>query len=224
MVISGKKTESAHSQRVLSTGRVLMCAASGLTTGVIVALLWALELLPLVTWTVAATMALVWVWRESWSQDATGTERLAEEESRARSTDVAVVLAAVASLVAVGVAMERSSGQKDAVAITSVVLGLLGAVLSWALVNVVFALKYARLYYLDEPDMSGIDFHQKEPPRYSDFAYMAFTMGMAFAVPETQPTNAHVRKVALGHTLLAYLFGTGVLTVAIDLVTSLGQS
>lgn len=224
MATSVEANESADSQRVLSTRRVLFFAACGLSTGIVIALSWALELLPLVSWAVATTMALVWVWRESWSQDAAGTERLAEEESRARSTDVAVVLAAVASLVAIGVAMERSSGQKDAVAITSVVLGFVSAVLSWALVNVVFALKYARLYYLDEPDRSGIDFHQEEPPAYSDFAYMAFTMGMAFAVPETQPTNARIRKVALGHALLVYLFGTGVLTVAIDLVTSLGQS
>jgi uncharacterized membrane protein len=219
-----RSTETTRTQRVLSTRRVLICTSFGLAAGVVVALSWALELLPLVSWTVAVAMALTWVWYLSWSQDAAGTERLAEEESRARSTDVAVVLAAVASLVAIGVAMERSSGQKDAVAITSVVLSMISAVLSWTLVNTVFALKYARLYYLDEPDVGGINFQQEEPPMYSDFAYMAFTMGMAFAVPETQPTNSHVRKVALGHTLLAYLFGTGILTVAIDLVTSLGQS
>jgi len=211
-------------QRLLSTRRVLICTMSGLAAGVLVALLWAPELLPLVSWTVAATMALVWVWRMCWPQNAVGTERLAEEESRARSTDIAVVLAAVASLVAIGVAMERSSGQRDAVAVTSVVLGMVSAILAWTLVNTVFALKYARLYYIDEPDRSGIDFQQEEPPAYSDFAYMAFAMGMAYSVAETQPTNAHVRKVALGHTLLAYLFGTGILTVAIDLVTSLGQS
>lgn len=175
----------------------------------VVALLWVWELMPLVSWVVAVTMALGWLWRKSWQQDAVGTERLAEEESRARSTDLAVVLAAVGSLVAIGVAMGRSSGQKDSVAVTSVVLCIVSAVLSWALVNAVFALKYARLYYIYEPAQSGLEFPQEEQPAYSDFAYMAFTMGMAFAVPETQPTNARIRKVALGHALLAYLFGTG---------------
>ena len=215
---------SSDSQRVLSMRRLLMFASCGLAVGVVVALVWAWELMPLVSWTVAGTIALVWLWRKSWRQDAAGTERLAEEESRARSTDLAVVLAAVGSLAAIGVAMERSSGHKDAVAITSVVLCVLSVVLSWALVNAVFALKYARLYYIDEPDVGGINFQQDQPPTYSDFAYMAFTMGMAFAVPETQPTSTRIRKVALGHSLLAYLFGTGILTVAIDLVTSLGQS
>jgi uncharacterized membrane protein len=79
------------------------------------------------------------------------------------------------------------------------------------------------MYYLDEPDDGGIDFKQRAAPAYSDFAYLAFTVGMAFAVPEAEPTSTEVRKVALGHALLSYAFGTGVLAVAINLVTNLGQ-
>jgi uncharacterized membrane protein len=79
------------------------------------------------------------------------------------------------------------------------------------------------MYYIDEPDLGGIDFKQDDPPTYSDFAYMAFTVGMSFSVSDTEPTATHVRRVALGHALLAYAFGTGVLAVAINLVTNLGQ-
>ena len=43
------------------------------------------------------------------------------------------------------------------------------------MVNTVFALKYARLYYVDED--GGIDFRQDQPPTYSDLAYMAFLIG-----------------------------------------------
>ena len=101
-------------------------------------------------------------------------------------------------------------------------LSLLGAILSWCLVNTVFALKYARLYYLEE-DEGGIDFKQRGPPAYSDFAYLAFTVGMTFATSETEVTSTRVRKVALGHALLSYGFGTVVVAVAINLVTNLGQ-
>jgi uncharacterized membrane protein len=52
---------------------------------------------------------------------------------------------------------------------------------------------------------------------------MAFTVGMSFAVSETEPTTTRIRRVALGHALLSYAFGTGVLAVAINLVTNLGQ-
>lgn len=93
---------------------------------------------------------------------------------------------------------------------------------SWGLVNTVYAFKYARHYYLDEPDAGGIDFKQADPPAYSDFAYLAFTVGMSYAVSETEPTTTAMRRVVLGHTLLSYMFGTGVLTVAINLVLNLG--
>ena len=47
---------------------------------------------------------------------------------------------------------------------------------------------------------------------------------MAFAVDETEPTTRAIRKVALGHALLSYVFGAGILAVAINLVTNLAQS
>jgi uncharacterized membrane protein len=61
------------------------------------------------------------------------------------------------------------------------------------------------------------------PPTYSDFAYLAFTVGVAFAAPEAEPTSSRVRRVILGHALLSYAFGTVVLAVAINLVTNIDQ-
>jgi uncharacterized membrane protein len=53
---------------------------------------------------------------------------------------------------------------------------------------------------------------------------VAFTVGMPFAVAETEPSSTPMRTVALRHALLAYLFGTVVIAVAINVVTNLGQS
>jgi uncharacterized membrane protein len=192
-------------------------------TGAVVGLVATPRLLPLVSWTVTVAVLLTWVWRKSWPQDPRGTKRLAEHEGTSRSTDVWLLAAAVASLAVVVVALVQSSGQRNATAVASVLLSVLSVALSWALVNTVYAFKYARLYYVDEPDQKGIDFKQEDPPTYSDFAYLAFTVGMSFAVSETEPTSTRIRKVALGHALFSYLFGTGVLAVAINLVTNLGQ-
>ncbi len=127
------------------------------------------------------------MWVIGWHQDAEGTERLAEEESRSHSTDLWVVLAAVASLAAVATALQRSGGT-DPVAVATVLLSVLSVTLAWAMVNTVFALKYARMYYFDEPDRQGFDFAMDTDPAYSDFAYLAFTIGMAYAPSEAQPT------------------------------------
>jgi len=209
--------------RVLSVRRVLASLIAGLVAGGAVATFAAPELAALVVWTVASAVLLAWVWRICWARDAAETEQLAEEENRSRSNDVWVLLGASASLAAVVVALVRSSSRQDATAVAIVLLSLLAVVLSWALVNTVFAFKYARLYYFDEPDQAGIDFKQNEPPAYSDFAYLAFTVGMSFAVSETEPTSTRTRRVALIHGLLSFLFGTGVLAVAVNLVTNLGQ-
>jgi uncharacterized membrane protein len=217
------RTDSSQvSGLILSARRALTCLAVGLLAGGLVAWFWEAELGPLLGWTVAAGVALWWVWRISWRQDSEGTKRLAEEEGRSHSTDMWVVLASLTSLVNVVVALNRSSG-RDLVALVSVLLSVASVTLSWALVNTVFALKYARLYYVDEPDAGGFDFKQEEPPEYSDFAYLAFTVGMSFAVAETEPVQNRTRKVVLGHALLSYLFGTGVVAVAVNLVTNFAQ-
>jgi uncharacterized membrane protein len=211
------------SGRLLSARRALVSLAAGLATGVLVGILATPRLLPLVSWTVTVAVLLTWVWSLSWPQGSEGTKRLAEEESSTRSTDVWLLAAAVASLAVVVLALVQSSSQKNATAVASVLLSVVSVALSWALVNTVYAFKYARLYYLDEPDIGGIDFKQEDPPTYGDFAYLAFTVGMSFAVSETEPTATHIRRVALGHALLSYAFGTGVLAVSINLVTNLGQ-
>lgn len=222
MTIPSRNTD-VKPDRLLSARRALVSLAVGCVAGVVVGLLATPRLMPLVTWTVTVAVFLTWVWRMSWPQGSEGTKRLAEQESRTRSTDVWLLSAAVASLAVVVVALVQSSNQQDATAVASVLLSVLSVALSWALVNSVYAFKYARLYYLDEPDAGGIDFKQDGAPTYSDFAYMAFTVGMSFAVSDTEPTSTRTRKVALGHALLSYAFGTGVLAVAINLVTNLGQ-
>jgi hypothetical protein len=82
-------------------------------------------------------------------------------------------------------------------------LSLASVVLSWAVVHTVFTLRYARLYYLG-PD-GGVDFNDESKPRYSDFAYLAFTIGMTFQVSDTALCSNEIRRTALRHALLSYL-------------------
>src|SRR3954468_2500806 len=210
-----------HPETILSWQRALVALAAGLVASTAAALVGPLELVPIVGWVVATLVVLTWVWRIIWPQDATATERLAQREPRSASTDTACLVAGVFSLGAVVLAVVESGRGSDAGAVAAVVLSFVGAVLSWCLVNTVFALKYSRQYYLEED--GGIDFNQADAPAYSDFAYVAFTVGMAFSPPETELTSTQIRRTALLHGLLSSLFGTGVLAVAVNLVTNLGQ-
>jgi uncharacterized membrane protein len=209
--------------RLLSPQRALLCVAAGLVAGTVAAVAVAPRLGPLVAWCTAAGVALVWVWLICWPQDASGTERLAREESVSHLTDDAIIAACLASIAGVVVALMQSGNQnRDAISTALVVLGVLGTMVAWAMVNTVYAFKYARMYYLDQAQ-GGLDFKQEARPTYSDFAYFAFTIGMSFAVSEVEPTSSDTRRRALPHALLSYLFGTVLIAVAINLVTNLGQ-
>jgi uncharacterized membrane protein len=207
--------------RILSPRRALISLGVGAVSGTVAALCGEPILMPLVGWTVASATALVWVWRISWRQGPRGTKLLAEAESRFHSTDSWVMFAAIGSLAAVVMAEIRSNTRQDSIAVALTLLSVLAVILSWALVNTVFALKYARLYYVDEPDSGGIEFRCTDPPTYADFAYLAFTIGMSYAVSDTEVTQTRIRKVIIGHALLSYLFGTGILAVGIGILTNL---
>jgi uncharacterized membrane protein len=210
--------------RILSARRALVCVAIGAVAGVIASVAVEPGLGPLVAWCTAGLIALIWVWRICWPQDPAGTERLAREESSSRVTDDAIIAACLASIVAVVVALVQSRNPSgDPVSVALVILGVLGTMVAWALVNTVYAFKYARMYFLDQGE-SGFDFKQEKRPTYSDFAYFAFTIGMSYAVSEVEPTSSDTRRKALLHALLSYLFGTVLIAVAINLVTNLGQS
>ena len=98
-------------------------------------------------------------------------------------------------------------------------VGLLSVVLSWTVVHTVFMLRYARGYYSEPP--GGIEFSESEPPTYLDFAYLSFTMGMNFQVSDTSITSKPIRRIALHHALLSYLFGAVLLAIIINVVATL---
>ncbi len=89
------------------------------------------------------------------------------------------------------------------------------------MVHTIFTLRYAALYYRTGTP-GGIDFNQVAPPRYRDFAYVAFTLGMTFQVSDTDITDSEIRATALRHALLAYLFGTLVIAVTVNMLAGLG--
>jgi uncharacterized membrane protein len=137
------------------------------------------------------------------------------------TTDLLILTAAVASLAAVGIVLVSAAHAKGGAQDRQIALGVLSVTVSWAVVHTVFALRYAALYYtgLD----GGIDFHESTPPAYADFAYIAFTIGMTFQVSDTEITSSAIRRTALRHALLSYLFGAGVLATAVNLVASLSS-
>ena len=86
-----------------------------------------------------------------------------------------------------------------------------------------FSLRYAHHYY--ERPVGGVTFPSGDGadlgPDYRDFAYLSFTVGMTFQVSDTEITRVAIRRVVLQQALLAYLFGTVIVAMAINLVAGI---
>jgi len=176
----------------------------------------------LVGWDLTSLVYITWLWTTIRNHDARHTaERATTTDPDRTVADLLLISAAVASLVAVGFVLLRAGQTQGAEELLRVGLGLVSVVVSWAVVHAVFTLRYAQLYYAEQA--GGIDFNQPEPPTYTDFAYLAFTIGMTFQVSDTPLRSRVIRRTALRHALLSYLFGTGILATTINLVASLSS-
>jgi uncharacterized membrane protein len=67
----------------------------------------------------------------------------------------------------------------------------------------------------------GIEFGKESSPTYADFAYLAFTIGMTYQVSDTQLSTREMRKTALRHALLSFVFVTSVVAMTINIVAQL---
>ncbi|MFN8067213.1 MAG: DUF1345 domain-containing protein [Mycolicibacterium insubricum] len=175
---------------------------------------------PAVGWITAAGIYLVWTWLLIGPLDAAGTEehatRHGADDSTLRMAELVVVLASVASLAGVGYLLiaETTNGRD----IGSTVVGILSVAASWVTVHTAFTLRYARLYFPDK----AIDFNQPDiAPTYSDFAYLAFTVGMTYQVSDTDLLTQQMRRTVLFQALVSFLLGAVILAMAINLVAGL---
>ena len=175
----------------------------------------------LVGWIAAAGVYVAWTRFILRGMDAEQTRKWATREDPTRwVADVVVLSASVASLGGVGYVVAAGS-HSGAVALAAAVVGVLTVAASWFAVHTLFTVHYARLYYSGEP--GGINFHDPEPPRFRDFAYVAFTVGMTFQVSDTEICLTSIRATVLRHALLSYLLGAVVLAVTINLIAGLGS-
>jgi uncharacterized membrane protein len=172
-------------------------------------------------WVTAAGVYVAWTHLILFGMDAEQTRRWVMREDPTRWVADAVILSAsVASLGGVGYVVAAGS-RSGAGALEAAVVGVLTVAASWFAVHTLFTVHYARLYYSGEP--GGINFHDPEPPRFRDFAYVAFTVGMTFQVSDTEIGLTSIRATVLRHALLSYLLGAVVLAVTINLIAGLGS-
>jgi uncharacterized membrane protein len=171
-------------------------------------------------WGVAALLIGLAIWPRILRMDAARTKANARDEDFSRvSADLVLLVASVASLIAIFFLVDEA-GQRHGVAkLVLAILAVTVVVLSWLLVQTVYTVRYGDLYYGDP--IGGIDFNDGGDPDYHDFLYLAFTIGMTYQVSDTDLGTKALRRTAIRHAFLSFVFVTVILAVTINVVASL---
>lgn len=90
---------------------------------------------------------------------------------------------------------------------------------AWVLLNMLFAIHYAHRFYAPGAECL-IKFPDEAPRVFSDFVYFAFIIGMTFQVSDVAIMDSGVRRLALAHSIIAFLFNVFVVALAVNALGS----
>lgn len=146
-------------------------------------------------------------------------EAMADADGGRTETDIVVVIGALASLAGIATVLASSGDKSVAPLEAAICVGAVAA--SWLAIHAVYTMRYARHYYVNE--RGCVDFNNDDKPSLADFAYLAYCLGMTYQVSDTDLKTKGVRRIVFFHTLLSYVFGTGVIASTINLVIGMAQ-
>jgi uncharacterized membrane protein len=96
---------------------------------------------------------------------------------------------------------------------------------SWLILQTMFAVYYARLYYQKPPaggdDIArGLRFPTDEAPDYWDFLYFACTLAMCYGVSDISITAKFIRRVTLAQTLICFFYYTVIIGIVMNVIAT----
>ena len=179
-------------------------------------------------WNAFAWSFVLFSWVRIAFADARTSVQTAKLEDTGRTIIfVFVILAAVTSLFAVAVLIGEAKGLSKGLVTGHLLLAGGTVISSWVLVHTVFTMHYAHAFYrqMDDDEASsqggGVEFPGEKQPDFLDFAYFSFVIGMTCQVSDVQITSRDIRRLALVHGLLSFLFNTVILALTINLASGL---
>jgi uncharacterized membrane protein len=179
-------------------------------------------------WNVFAWTVIVLAWsRILLASPKTSVQTAKLQDSARFAIFLFVIFAAVASLASVAILIGGAKGLGKKALTEHLLLAGTTVVSSWFLIHTVFAMHYAHGYYRDEDEgpgfesAGGLEFPNEKEPDFLDFAYFSFVIGMTCQVSDVQVSSRGMRRLALVHGLLSFVFNTVILALSINLASGL---
>ena len=151
--------------------------------------------------------------------------RAAREDEGQHVILALAVLAAAASIVAIGFELSLAKTEHGLIKGLRVAMAF-GTVLgSWLFVQMVFALHYAHEFYGDDgvggARKGGLAFPDDDTPDYWDFLHFGSIIGVAAQTADIAFTSKSMRRTGTVHAMVAFIFNTVVLALTINLLAGL---
>jgi uncharacterized membrane protein len=185
-------------------------------------------LLLVLTWEAFALTSLLMAWFIISTKDPYEARRNARlQDASATFLFVLVICAATASLLAVGLVLHDIKSLGSSLIVVHVIASAGAILISWTFVHTIFTLRYAHLYFTNAHEAErhktarGLEFPGDEIPGYPDFAYFSFVIGMTCQVSDVQISSCEMRRLALVHGLISFLFNTAILAMFVNIVAGL---
>jgi uncharacterized membrane protein len=193
---------------------------SALVIGLVLASLpgtWSLNSRLLVAWDIGVAFYLILAWIMAGRSSTRAMQERAAHEDEAAVVFLALTLgAAVASLVALAAELSGIQGDQRDQQVFRLAIAGITILCSWFFVHTIYAIHYAHEYYGDKGERQGISFPQKDQPDYWDFFYFSFNIGAAGQTSDVVIVSKRMRRLALAHTIMAFLFNTTILALAVN--------
>ena len=180
-------------------GRIALALALGVAAGLLLSLRYPTVLATVGGWDVGGLALLTIAWLIIAPCTVVLICQIVYDDPGRTAVYALTLLTSATSLLAATVLVGGASEMTPQASRELIVLCLLTVAVSWTLTHTAFALRYAHLYYREDVrGAGGVDFPGGAPPSYSDFAYLAFTVGMTFQVSDTDVSSAQIRRSERG--------------------------
>lgn len=152
---------------------------------------------------------------------------------RARNEDEGII--AIVGLTVLAIAFSFASmfsllGRDANPSALHLMLAIASIPLGWAVLHMLFAYHYARLYYAPKgmadgkpSDAGGLDFLDTPEPGIIEFMYFSFIIGSTAQTADVNLRSTGFRKVVLFHGIASFVFNTVLLALAVNVAATLVQ-
>lgn len=98
---------------------------------------------------------------------------------------------------------------------------------TWMQLHIGFAIYYAKHYFslnplpaADGPNPQGFVFAGNDEPVFTDFLYVAFAVGLTYAMSDVNLEDSRMRRMVLVHSVISFLFYSTVISAILNLLTT----